>query len=378
MVHLVSRIRKALFPLPNRVVRARPTAAALFSVLFTLPAFSQQGEPGRENALNSEFSEPDILQFETEVEIEFIRERNFDAVEKSELALTVSSGAELQLNDWVSATGILELNSDVEETEIIVDEAFVEIDNEYASPFAVKGGYFTSPFGNFKDLHIAKPLTEAVFEVTGEVVELRYGSQNLTANVFAFRGRKDLVLYQSDPETPENQNQKWRFGAGLAATTTYSDDLALKTEVSFTDSIYSSSDLVNLVPHRNRRLGGSAKIGIECHQYYVGAQYVTAFETVELLDEETETSSPSKPAGFNLELIRSHDFDSYSAFAVVGYSQTRELATIQPEHQILLTGGLEKNGFEVAIEVGSLWEYPSVREERSTAEFVAVKMTYSW
>lgn len=368
--------------------RTTLTALLFVSVFFSQPIFAQQdGQQADQDAeeekspLVYKINENIEIGFEAEVEEKLAKERDFDDIEQRAISTTVTGGPRLLIYDWIFAKGIFEfaseqISNETDQISLIVDKAFVRIGNKSAVPLFWKGGYYTSPFGNFDSMHIEDPLTASAFEVKGEGVEMFYdGGESFLAQVFAFRGTRDLTIRQFRGEKSEKQHQKWRLGAGLSHTMIFSDDIKLTTEFYITNSIYSAGDLINLVPFRSGRLGGSAKVGIDLNGYSASAQYVTAFEKVTFVDEDE--SSTSKPAALAVELAATHEFENFTGFLATGYSRTWGLMNIEPEHQVLLTAGIEKEALEISFEYGHQWDYVA-EEARKRAHFVVAQITYSW
>lgn len=379
---------------------------AVFALLFLQPAptFGQEDETpiGEEDVTPGgpeEIPEADPLAFEiTDYakirpvlfgEVKHLSERNFDNERTSDFPVTVNGGFELEIYDWFFATSVLELGVDQDTAALIVDEAFVQLGNEENIPIFLRAGYYTSPFGNFDSRHIEDPLTTEAFEVKGDVVEVFYGvEEELKVGLFGVRGREDIVLEQLKGERPEKQNQKWRFGAGLTKRTALAEDLTLITDASVTQSIYSAGDLVVVVPDRDPRWGGSAKLGLEAGNNRVSVQYVSAFEDVTFIvetpeeaveledaaEDEVVPTRKAKPAALAVELTREREFEAFTGFASVGYSRSWDLQQIVPEHRMLLTVGFERPHLEVSVEYGHQWDYESEEGERADGNFFGAKV----
>lgn len=331
-------------------------------------------------------------------ELKHISENTFDGERIADFPATFNAGFELDLYDWIFATSVLELGVDRDTAALIVDEAFVQFGNAEVVPVFLRAGYYTSPFGNFDSRHIEDPIPTEAFEVKGEVAELFYGSdEDLKIGIFGFRGREDIVLEQIKGERPEKENQEWRFGAGVIKRTALAEDLTLITEGFVTQSIYSAPDLVLLVPDRDPRWGGSAKLGLETGGNRISVEYVSAFEDVPFIvsepdipeeaaesEEEAEGGEPviltrqAKPAALAIELTREREFESFTGFGSVGYSRSWDLQDIVPEHRLLLTVGFERPHLELSVEYGHQWDYRSEDGERKEGNFFGAKVAVTY
>lgn len=290
----------------------------------------------------------------------------------------INPGFEAVVDGWLVLFGALELNFEPEDNALLVDEIyFVAGDMEF-SPVSIKGGYYTSPFGDFDTLHNASPLPEGAFETKGDVIEMAYSADGFAFDVFAIRGRRDWVLRQFTGTRDEPQNQDWRWGAGVKHRTTV-PGAQIAVDFGITNAIFSSSELVYSVPDRSGGLGANARIGFGNEELFIWMQYVSALETVDLYNEDEAATAPSVPSAFAVEFDASHDFPDFTAFFAASYSRSWDLESVLPQEQVIVTAGIEIERLRFLVEYGHQWDYPSSGSgDRATAQFVTCKAVFGY
>jgi hypothetical protein len=235
-----------------------------------------------------------------------------DAGEGTALVL-INPGIEASVDDWLVLFGAIEFNIEPEDNALLVDELYFEAASEAHEPLSLKGGYYTSPFGDFETLHDASPLPEAAFEAKGDVIELAFSQEQAGFNAYAFRGRRDWVLKQFSGNEEERQHQDWRWGAGVYYQTLW-ENFGFAADFGITSAIFSSNELIYDVPDRSGGLGANARIGFGFEDVSLWMQYVSALETVGIRNDENGAIVPSVPAAFAVELDVTRSFVEFATF----------------------------------------------------------------
>ncbi|TCD14190.1 hypothetical protein [Oricola cellulosilytica] len=318
------------------------------------------------------------VRFTGTAEFELKRERDFEALQTNTAPIVITPGLEISVADWLVLFGALEFGYEAGDSALLVDELYAEASNEDLSPFSLKGGYYTIPFGHFDTRHDASPLPETAFEAKGDVAELIFGHGAITANAYAFRGRRNWVLTRFAGENEEEQNQDWRVGGGVAHTASV-NGLTIDAYVDLTNGIFSSSELIYSVPDRLGGLGGSARVAVGNQYAAITLQYVAALEEINFYDEDEETTTAARPSAFSIEIAGTREFDYFTGFAAAGYSRTWDLMPLLPQEQVLLTAGVRKDQWEFLVEYGHQWDYPSPDDgSRAEGHFFGAKAAFEW
>lgn len=337
-------------------------------------AASAEGRDGLVFDLGDDVS----VRFTGTAEFELKRERDFEAIQTNTAPILISPGLEISVADWLVLFGALEFGYEAGDSALLVDELYGQLGNEELSPFSVKGGFYTVPFGHFDTRHDASPLPETAFQTKGDVAELIFSHGDISANAYAFRGRRDWVLTRLAGENEDEQDQDWRIGGGVGHMASF-NGLNVATNLDITNGIFSSSELIYSVPDRAGGLGGSARIAIGTENASVTFQYVTALENVNFYDEDEDVTTVARPAAFSVELGGNREFENFTGFAAANFSRTWELMALLPQEQVLLTAGVERNGFQVQVEYGHQWDYPSEDDgSRAEGHFFGAKASYEW
>jgi hypothetical protein len=237
-----------------------------------------------------------------------------------------------------------------DQTDLEVDEGFIQSGNSFLGAFFFKAGQFYVPFGTFQSHMISDPLTLALGETRESAVVVTYD------NGFILSG----YLFNGALTKPGGENKVDNFGVSIGFVYR-SDAWMLDIGGGYINNLGESDTLDQVI---TTNLDGNEVDYVPGFMGYLALQWGTFQIIGELIAAdgefntgEVQTSKRSKPSATNVEL--GYTFSSGLNIAV-GFQNTVDLAGLNgfPESRALLGLSYRINqGTTVAFEYASDSDY---------------------
>ncbi|BBO70015.1 hypothetical protein DSCA_39450 [Desulfosarcina alkanivorans] len=254
-----------------------------------------------------------------------------DGDDESDIAVsTVELGIEAKIIDHVSGN-ILFLYEDGED--IAVDEATITISGEDIVPLYLTAGEMYVPFGNFESHMISDPLTLEIAETREAAIQMGFERGGFYGSAFIFNGDAD--------EVDEDDSHIDNFGAN-AGYSMESDAFNLDFGFSFINNLIDADGWEDVMDEEELALKAYAA-GMGAHAIVnVGpvtfiAEYVTAMDDIEWIDEGDNLIVEGEVSAWNLEAGYDFAIGEKEAAVAVALQGTDEAHNRLPETRYLGT-----------------------------------------
>jgi len=269
------------------------------------------------------------IEFHASLEFEYQTEEGFDDTEDASSSTTNSDSATLDLEfsyqpcDWFR--GDLLITWD-DETPLEIDEGFVTVGDTETFPLFLTAGKLTLPFGLFETSMISDPLTQEIGEIKTYAGVLGIEWQGLYASTFIYDGStidgdddgRDLKVF------------------GVSAGYLYEDDaLVFMVGSGWIDNITDADSFSEFLHEerlqlKDRSPGAVIYSLIEYGPLTFSAEYVTALEHIEVIDED-EVEDLGRTEAWSTELSYSGEIVEAEFVVALSYGESDSLGDLLPE-----------------------------------------------
>ena len=288
-----------------------PVRQTVFLIGLTIPFTSQAATTTVSGLLEAEMSFADSYTGQSSSDIVLATaELSFDA----------------EISEWVS--GHVSLLYEEDETDLEVDEGYIQYGNSFLSSFSVKAGQIYIPFGNFATNMISDPLTLEIAETRESAVIATYDS-GFVVSFYIFNG--DLLETSGD-------NVLDNFGVNLGYVY-QGDSMTFDIGFGYINNFGESDTLSEVI------VGNLSGNAVDYVPGFIG-HFILEWGSLQFISElaaasgefntgEVQTFKKSQPSATNVEF----GYNISDVFNVaLGFQNTVDLAGVNslPESRFLL------------------------------------------